>query len=77
MEAELELSFPKDRQNAQTRDIALAQTGRSNIRADIMVVSVVLGLVLCLCSPSYYSNELPEEEIGIILGYCRYFWFLS
>lgn len=60
---ELEL---QDRQDARARDIALVKSGRSNTRADIMVVSAALGLVLCLVSLGHYSGELPGEAVGII-----------
>jgi len=35
MEAEFELQVLQDRQNARERDIAFAQVGRKNLRADI------------------------------------------
>jgi hypothetical protein len=66
MEAELELAHLQDRQNARARDIALVNAGRSNSRADIMVVSAALGLVLCLVSLGYYADNLPGEAVGII-----------
>ncbi len=61
LQAELE-----DRQDARARDVALARAGRVNIRADIMVISAALGLILCLCSLGYYSHNLPGEAVGII-----------
>ena len=48
MEHELEMAEYKDRDSARLRDIALAQAGRSNLRADIMVISAALGLISCL-----------------------------
>ncbi|MCX7338359.1 MAG: hypothetical protein NTX76_03640 [Alphaproteobacteria bacterium] len=66
MEAELELSMLQDRQNARYRDIAMAQAGRSNTRADVMVVSAAMGLIMCLFSLACYSENLPGEAVGII-----------
>jgi hypothetical protein len=66
VEAEMELSVMKDRQDARSRDVALANAGRSNIRADVMVISAAAGLVLCLASLGYYSHNLPGEAVGII-----------
>ena len=56
----------QDRQDARFRDIAIGRSGRINRRADIMVVSAALGLILCLASLGYYSEELPGEAVGII-----------
>jgi len=61
LQAELE-----DRQDARARDVALVRAGRVNIRADIMVISAAMGLILCLCSLAYYSHNLPGEAVGII-----------
>lgn len=66
VEAEMELAAIKDRQDARLRDVALMNAGRSNIRADIMVIAAAVGLVLCLASLAYFSNELPGEAVGII-----------
>ena len=66
IELERELSCTRDRQDARLRDIALAAAGRSNVRADVMVIAAALGLVLCLACLGYYSEHLPGEAIGII-----------
>ena len=66
VEAQMELAAVKDRQDARLRDVALANAGRSNIRADVMVISAALGLIFCLGSLAYYSDELPGEAVGII-----------
>lgn len=66
IEAEMELAVMKDRQDARLRDIALVNAGRSNIRADVMVIAAATGLVLCLGALAYFSEELPGEAIGII-----------
>lgn len=66
VEAEIELAAMKDRQDARMRDVALMNAGRSNIRADVMVISAALGLILCLGSLAHFSQELPGEAVGII-----------
>lgn len=66
LEADLERDHLHDRQDARARDVALRQSGDCNTRANIMVVSAALGLVLCLGVLSCYSNHLPGEAVGII-----------
>lgn len=66
MDKDLEVAVFQDRQNARNRDIALAQVGHKNMRADIMVVSAALGLIMCLASLAFYSEALPGEAVGII-----------
>lgn len=66
MEAEIELAIMKDRQDARQRDIAFFNAGRSNVRADVMVMAAALGLVLCLGSLAYFSKEMPGEAVGVI-----------
>lgn len=55
-----------DRTSARTRDIALIQAGRQNLRADVMVISAASGLILCLVSLGIYKGSLPGEAVGII-----------
>ena len=66
MDHELELAVYKDRDNARARDIALANAGRSNLRADIMVLSAAFGLISCLLTITLYRTSLPGEAVGII-----------
>jgi hypothetical protein len=66
LEAEMELETMQDRQNARARDMAFINAGRSNLRADIMVISAAGGLICCLVSLAYYSEFLPGEAVGII-----------
>ena len=66
VEAEIELAIMKDRQDARLRDIALLNAGRSNVRADVMVIAAAIGLVLCLVSLACFSRELPGEAVGVI-----------
>lgn len=66
MDKDLEVSYLNDRMSARNRDIGLVQNGRSNVRADIMVISAALGLLLCLFSLAFYRNIMPGEAVGII-----------
>lgn len=66
IEAELELQFMQDRKSARERDIALAQAGRRNTRADVMVLSAAVGLIACLCTLIHHAGNLPGEAVGII-----------
>lgn len=66
MDHDLEMADYKDRESARLRDMALAQAGRSNLRADIMVVSAACGLIGCLVTITLYRMNLPGEAVGII-----------
>lgn len=55
-----------DRENARHRDIRLLELGRSNLRADIMVVAAALGLIACLVCLVVFQWNLPGEAVGII-----------
>lgn len=66
LESELEFMYLSDRQNARTRDIAMIQAGRINLRADIMVLCAAAGLVSCLACLTWYCDHLPGEAVGII-----------
>eukprot|EP01035_Chromulina_nebulosa_P020448 gene20448-26533_t len=66
MEANRELAYLKDRQGARDRDVLLAQVGHRNYRADIMVISAAVGMIMCLASLAYFSDHLPGEAVGII-----------
>ncbi|MDR1907940.1 MAG: hypothetical protein LBQ43_03715 [Holosporales bacterium] len=65
-ETEWEISLLEDRQLARERDLEILKAGHANRRADLMVVSAALGLVLCLLSLAFYSDVLPGEAVGII-----------
>lgn len=41
MDQEMEVAYLRDRADARARDAALASAGRQNIRADIMVLSLI------------------------------------
>jgi hypothetical protein len=66
LDHELELASYKDREDARARDVALAQAGRNNLRADIMVISAAFGLIACLLTITLYRTSLPGEAVGII-----------
>lgn len=66
MERDLEHAYLIDRQDARYRDMAFISTGRSNKRADIMVVSAAAGLLSCLLTLAFFSGKLPGEAVGII-----------
>lgn len=55
-----------DTMNARTRDIYKLYLSKSNKRADVMVISAALGLLLCLVVLGCLSKSLPGEIIGII-----------
>lgn len=66
LEQELDLAEHKDRDSARLRDIAFANAGRSNLRADIMVIAAAFGLITCLVTITLYRVNLSGEAVGII-----------
>jgi hypothetical protein len=66
LDHELELASYKDREDARARDIAIAQAGRNNLRADIMVIAAAFGLIACLLTMTLFRTSLPGEAVGII-----------
>lgn len=44
-EADLDKAYLADRQNARGRDVALAQAGRRNVRADVMVALAFVAVI--------------------------------
>lgn len=66
IEARSELALLEDRQNARSRDITFIKSGHKNYRADIMVISAAVGLIMCLVSLAFYAHKLPGEATGII-----------
>lgn len=65
-QADLEKAYLADRSDARKRDIALHQAGYRNVRADLMVLLDVVGLVACLATIAFYRSQLPGEVVGII-----------
>ena len=66
IEHEIEHAYLQERMNARDRDAAIIAAGRSNTRADIMVIAAATGLLFCLFALGYYQKELPGEAVGII-----------
>lgn len=56
----------EDRANARMRDSQITHLQKRNVRADIMVLGALVGLVGCLCMLTFYKMTLSGEVIGII-----------
>jgi hypothetical protein len=66
-DGELEQAYLADRQNARQRDVDVRRlTGGTNVRADVMIVGVVLGLLACLGTLILFRKDIPGEVVGII-----------
>lgn len=52
--------------SARDRDVKLRQAGSRNVRADLMVLLDVVGLIACLVVIALYRDKLPGEVVGII-----------
>lgn len=65
-ETELDRLFLADRQGARERDVKLHEAGYRNVRADLMVLLDVVGLIACLVTIALYREQLPGEVVGII-----------
>ena len=65
-DAELEKAHLADRQDARARDVALNQAGHRNVRADLMVVMDVVGLVACLVVLSIFGSNMPGEVVALL-----------
>ncbi len=65
-DSDLEKAYLADRQNARNRDVAIAQTGRYNWRADILAFLAVGGLVACVWFVAK-DGSLPERSVNAIM----------
>lgn len=65
-DTELEKAYLSDRQNARARDVALAQAGVGNRRADFMVAMDVIGLIACLATLVFMRESLSESVTTIV-----------
>ena len=65
-EADLDKAYLVDRQSARDRDVALAQAGRYNWRADVLAVLAVGGLVVCMWFIAKDSG-MPERAVNAIM----------
>lgn len=66
LDADLERACLDDRKDARARDVALAQAGRHNTRADLMVLFDVVGLVACLVVLALFRKEIPAEVVTLL-----------
>jgi len=66
VDGQLEQAYLADRQDARKRDVALAQAGRYNYRADAMVIGAVVGMLACLVTLVWFRQGLPGEVVGIV-----------
>lgn len=62
----LEQAYLADRQDARRRDVALAQAGQTNNRANWMVFFDVLGLIACLVVLTLFRKDIPGEVVGLL-----------
>jgi hypothetical protein len=66
-DAELVRAFLADVQSARSRDIEVRKlTGGQNLRADLAVLAVVVGLIACLGVMVLYRDKMPGEVVGIL-----------
>ena len=65
-EADLDKAYLVDRQDARKRDVAIVQAGRYNMRADLLALLSVVGLVLCVWFVARDST-LPERAVNAIM----------
>lgn len=65
-DTDLEKAYLTDRQSARNRDIAYVSAGRTNKRADLMVLFDVIGLIACLVVLSVFRKEIPGEVVGLL-----------
>ena len=63
---ELELAYLADRQSARSRDVEFIKAGKTNTRADVMVLFDVLGLIACLVVLTFFRKEIPGEVVGLL-----------
>ncbi|MDC0344581.1 hypothetical protein OAN22_00280 [Alphaproteobacteria bacterium] len=66
LERETIMAEVTDRMNARERDLQLTKLGRSNRRADIMVISAAIGLVSCLVVLGWFHEKISGEAVGIL-----------
>lgn len=61
-----EQMYLTDRQDARKRDVEFIHAGKRNVRADIMVLLDVIGLIACLAVLCFYRDRIPGEAVGLI-----------
>lgn len=56
-----------DREGARGHDAEVRKlNGGQNVRADLAVLAVVLGLIACLWVMAMYKDKMPGEVVGIL-----------
>lgn len=63
---DLEKAYLADVQSARSRDVEFTRAGKRNVRADIMVLLDVVGLIACLIVLCFYNDRIPGEAVGLI-----------
>lgn len=66
IEADMDRAYLADRQNARGRDVAFVQAGRWNVRADLLALLSVTGLIVCVWFVARDSS-LPERAVNAIM----------
>ena len=65
-ETELDKAFLADRADARGRDVEMIKAGRWNVRADVLALLAVGGLVLCVYFVAR-DTSLPERAVNAIM----------
>lgn len=66
IEAEMDKAYLADRADARKRDVAYIQSGKRNVRADLMVLGATVGLIACLVVLVQFKSQIPGEVVGIL-----------
>lgn len=65
-DTELEKAYLTDRQDARKRDTAFINSGRYNVRADMLAFLAVAGLVVCVWFIAR-DTDMPERVVNAIM----------
>lgn len=65
-QTDLDKAYLADTADARARDEVIVKSGKTNYRADVMVILAVLGVLSCLFSLCYFHGELPEGASTLI-----------
>ena len=66
-DTDLEKAFLADVQSARARDLEVRKlSGGRNVRADVMVIGAVVGLIACLLVLAFFKDKVPGEVVGIV-----------
>lgn len=66
LDAELEKAYLADRQDARARDVEYVKAGKTNTRANAMVLCDVIGLIACLAVLTVFRKDIPGEVVGLL-----------